>query len=63
MIAGDVALTWYGNQGDAPLVFSRAQLQDHGAFSVPGLDAWIAKPRDGGVTFLEQDYRPGTRAR
>ena len=50
-------------QEGTSLVSSRGQLQDHVAFSVPGLDAWIAKPRDGGVTFLEQEYRPGdTRA-
>ncbi len=60
---GDVVLTWYGNQGDTPLVSSRGQLQDHIAFSVPDLDAWIAKPRGEGVTFLEREYRPGdTRA-
>jgi 4-hydroxyphenylpyruvate dioxygenase-like putative hemolysin len=60
---GDVVLTWYANQWDAPLVPSRGQLQDHIAFSVFDIDAWVAKLRDEGVTFLEQPYRLGdTRA-
>jgi hypothetical protein len=60
---GDVVLTWYGNQWEAPLVPSRGQLQDHIAFSVIDLDAWISKLRDEGVTFLESEYRLGdTRA-
>jgi len=60
---GDVVLTWYGNQWDTPLVSSRGQLQDHIAFSVTDLDAWIGKLRDEGVTFLEQPYALGdTRA-
>jgi len=60
---GDVVLTWYANQGDAPLVGSRGQLQDHIALSVNDLDAWIAKLRGEGVTFLEQPYALGdTRA-
>jgi 4-hydroxyphenylpyruvate dioxygenase-like putative hemolysin len=38
-------------------------LQDHIAFSVFDIDAWIAKLRDEGVTFLEQLYQLGdTRA-
>ena len=40
---GDVALIWYANQGDRPLVGSRGQLQDHIALSVTDLDAWIEK--------------------
>jgi hypothetical protein len=60
---GDVVLTWYGNQWDTPLVPSRGQLQDHIAFSVTDLDAWIGKLRDEGATFLEQPYPLGdTRA-
>jgi catechol 2,3-dioxygenase-like lactoylglutathione lyase family enzyme len=60
---GDVVLTWYANQWDTPLVPSRGQLQDHIAFSVADLDAWVAKLREEGVTFLEQPYRLGdTRA-
>ncbi|MBV8507215.1 MAG: hypothetical protein JOZ11_15575 [Alphaproteobacteria bacterium] len=60
---GDVALIWYANQGDRPLVGSRGQLQDHIAVSVTDLDAWIDKLRSEGVTFLEQPYKLGdTRA-
>jgi catechol 2,3-dioxygenase-like lactoylglutathione lyase family enzyme len=51
---GDVVLTWYANQWDTPLVLSRGQLQDHIAFSVADLDAWVAKLRAEGVAFLEQ---------
>jgi len=60
---GDVVLTWYANQGDAPLVSPRGQLQDHIALSVTDLDAWVAKLRDEGVVLLEGAYRLGdTRA-
>jgi catechol 2,3-dioxygenase-like lactoylglutathione lyase family enzyme len=60
---GDVALIWYANQGDRPLVGTRGQLQDHIALSVTDLDAWIEKLRSDGVTFLEQPYPLGdTRA-
>lgn len=60
---GDVVLTWYANQGEQPLVSPRGQLQDHIALSVTDLDAWVAKLRDEGVTFLEQPYALGdTRA-
>ena len=60
---GDVALIWYANQGDRPLVGSRGQLQDHIALSVTDLDAWIDKLRREGVTFLEEPYPLGdTRA-
>ena len=63
VVFGDVVLTWYGNQWDKPLVPSCGQLQDHIAFGVADLDAWAAKLRDEGVTFLEQPYRIGdTRA-
>ena len=59
----DVMLTWYARQGDAPLVGSRGQLYDHIALSVADLDAWVAKLRGEGVTFLEQPYPLGdTRA-
>jgi catechol 2,3-dioxygenase-like lactoylglutathione lyase family enzyme len=57
---GDVVLTWYANQGDAPLVSSRGQMQDHIALSVSDLDAWIAKLRGEGVRFLEEPYAIGT---
>jgi len=56
---GDVVLTWYANQGDAPLVSSRGQMQDHIALSVSDLDAWIVKLRAEGVTFLEERYALG----
>ena len=60
---GDVALTWYMRQGDRPLVSTRGHLYDHVALSVADLDAWIAKLRGEGVTFLEGPYRLGdTRA-
>jgi catechol 2,3-dioxygenase-like lactoylglutathione lyase family enzyme len=60
---GDIVLTWYANQGEAPLVSPRGQLQDHFALSVADLDAWITKLRDEGVAFLEPPYRLGdTRA-
>jgi len=54
-----VVLTWYANQGEEPLVSSRGQLQDHIALSVTDLDAWIAKLRGEGVTFLEEPYQLG----
>jgi 4-hydroxyphenylpyruvate dioxygenase-like putative hemolysin len=60
---GDVVLTWYANQRDEPLVDPRGQLQDHIAFSVADLDAWISKLRSEGVTFLQEPYALGnTRA-
>jgi catechol 2,3-dioxygenase-like lactoylglutathione lyase family enzyme len=63
VVFGDVVLTWYANQWDTPLVPSRGQLQDHIAFSVADLDAWVSKFRDAGITFLEQPYQLGdTRA-
>ena len=63
VVFGDVVLTWYGNQWDKPLVPSRGQLQDHIAFAVADLDAWEAKLRNEGVTFLEPIDKLGdTRA-
>ena len=60
---GDVALIWYANQGERPLVGSRGQLQDHIALSVADLDAWIDKLRGESVVFLEEPYALGdTRA-
>jgi catechol 2,3-dioxygenase-like lactoylglutathione lyase family enzyme len=60
---GDVSMMWYANQGEAPLVPSRGQLQDHIALSVTDLDAWIAKLTAEGVVFLEHVYALGdTRA-
>jgi catechol 2,3-dioxygenase-like lactoylglutathione lyase family enzyme len=63
VLFGDVMLTWYANQGEAPLAPSRGQLYDHIAFSVGDLGAWIAKLRGEGVTFLDGPYKLGdTRA-
>jgi len=60
---GDVMFTWYMRQGEEPLAGSRGQLYDHVALSVADLDAWIAKLRAEGVTFLEPPYPLGdTRA-
>ena len=60
---GDVALIWYANQGERPLVGSRGQLQDHIALSVADLDAWIDKLRSEGVAFHAEPYPLGdTRA-
>jgi 4-hydroxyphenylpyruvate dioxygenase-like putative hemolysin len=56
-------MMWYANQGDAPLVSSRGQLQDHIALSVTDLDAWADKLEREGVRFLEPIYPLGdTRA-
>ena len=50
-------------QGDEPLAGTRGQLYDHVALSVADLDAWVAKLRGEGVTFLEDPYELGeTRA-
>jgi catechol 2,3-dioxygenase-like lactoylglutathione lyase family enzyme len=60
---GDVVLTWYANQGAAPLAPSRGQMQDHIGLSVADLDAWVEKLEGEGVTFLEGPYKLGpTRA-
>jgi len=60
---GDVVLTWYANQGEHPLADSRGQLYDHIAFKVADLDAWVAKLKSEGVTFLDGPYPLGdTRA-
>ena len=60
---GDVALTWYARQDDRPLAGTHGHLADHIALSVTDLDAWIAKLRGEGVTFLEPPYQLGdTRA-
>jgi hypothetical protein len=59
----DVMLTWYANQGDTPLASTRGSIYDHIGLGVEDLDAWAAKLKDEGVTFLEQPYRLGdTRA-
>ena len=53
---GDMNLTWYPNQGDAPLQSSLGQLMDHIAFSVTDLEAWTQKLHAEGVTFLSEVY-------
>jgi 4-hydroxyphenylpyruvate dioxygenase-like putative hemolysin len=60
---GDVAMNWYITQSDRTLVSTRGHLADHIALSVASLDAWVAKLRGEGVTFLTPPYRLGdTRA-
>ncbi len=55
----DVMLTWYANQGDAPLAPTRGQLYDHIALSVGDLDAWVMKLRGEGVMILQPPYPLG----
>ncbi len=63
VVFGTVAVNWYMRQGERPLVGTRGQLVDHIALSVTDLDAWIAKLRREGVTFLLEPYKLGdTRA-
>ena len=63
VVFGDVALPSYVRQGDAPLVSTRGHLCDHMALGVTDLDAWVARLRAEGVTFLEAPYALGdTRA-
>lgn len=59
VLFGDVSLNSYMNPGDRPLASTRGHLADHIALSVTDLDAWIAKLKAEGVTFLEQPYRLG----
>ena len=63
VVFGDVALTWYPRQSDAPLASPRRQLMDHIGLGVADLDAWVEKLRHEDVTFLEEPYALGeTRA-
>ena len=63
VVFGDVALPWYVRQDDRPLAPTRGHLYDHIALGVGDLDAWIARLRGEGVTFLEPPYALGdTRA-
>lgn len=60
---GDVALLWYPNPGEQPLVRSSGQLQDHIGLSVKDLDAWCEKLDREGVVLLGSPYLLGnTRA-
>jgi catechol 2,3-dioxygenase-like lactoylglutathione lyase family enzyme len=56
---GDVSLFWYKNQTGTPPPSTRGHLMDHFALGVMDLDAWVAKLRAEGVTFLEQPYTIG----
>ena len=63
VVFGTVAINWYMRQGERALVGTRGQLADHIALSVTNLDAWVAKLRREGVTFLLEPYKLGdTRA-
>jgi len=60
---GDVWLPWYMRQGDQPLASTRGNLYDHIALGVTGLDAWMDKLRNEGVSVLDGPYPLGeTRA-
>jgi catechol 2,3-dioxygenase-like lactoylglutathione lyase family enzyme len=63
LVFGDVSMGGYTRQRDRALVGTRGHLADHVGLSVADLDAWVAKLRAEGVTFLEQPYKLGdTRA-
>src|SRR5262245_9067080 len=63
VVFDDVAFPWYMRQDDEPLASSRGHVYDHVALGVSDLDAWVAKLRGEGVTFLEEPYALGdTRA-
>lgn len=60
---GDVALTWYPRQSDAPLASPRGQLMDHIGLAVADLDAWMEKFAREGLPLAEGPYSLGdTRA-
>ncbi len=54
------AMNWYPNQTGKPLAPTTGRLMDHIGLGVADLDAWVAKLRGEGVTFLRQPYRVGT---
>jgi catechol 2,3-dioxygenase-like lactoylglutathione lyase family enzyme len=56
----NVAVNWYPNQTGKPLAPTTGRLMDHVGLAVADLDAWVAKLRAEGVTFLRQPYRVGT---
>jgi catechol 2,3-dioxygenase-like lactoylglutathione lyase family enzyme len=63
VVFDDVAMNWYVNQTGKKLAPTESRLMDHVSLSVTDLDAWIAKLKGEGVTFLRQPYRIGqTRA-
>jgi catechol 2,3-dioxygenase-like lactoylglutathione lyase family enzyme len=55
----DVAMNWYMNQTDKPLAPTEGHLMDHVSLSVSDLDAWTAKLKSEGVTFLRPRYQIG----
>jgi hypothetical protein len=59
MAFSDVSLFTYMNQTGTPLASTRGHLMDHIGLRVTDLNAWVAKLRAEGVTFLEQPYRLG----
>ena len=60
---GDVAMNWYMDQTDKPLVGTLGHLMDSVGLSVPNLDPWIAKLKAENVHFLKEEYKYGnTRA-
>jgi catechol 2,3-dioxygenase-like lactoylglutathione lyase family enzyme len=59
MAFGDVSLFAYMNQGSQPLAGTRGHLIDHYGLRVADLDAWVAKLKAEGVTFLEPAYTVG----
>lgn len=63
VVFGDVALSWYPRQSEAPLADTRGQLMDHIGLGVEDLDAWVEKLKGEGVEFLEEPHAFGdTRA-
>ncbi len=54
---GGVALNWYVNPGDTPLVSTLGHQADHIALSVTNLDAWHAKLKAEGVRILKEPYK------
>jgi len=59
----DVAMNWYMDQTEKPLVPTRGHLMDSVGLGVSDLDAWIAKLKTEKVTFLKDVFRIGdTRA-
>ncbi len=63
VLFGDVAMNWYMDQTDKPLVGTRGHLMDNVGLSVSDLDAWVAKLKAEKVTFLRQPFKiGGTRA-
>ena len=59
----DVAMNWYMNQTNKPLAPTGGHLMDHVGLGVSDLDAWVAKLKGEGVTFLREPFPLGdTRA-